>query len=143
MRPSEFFALVPEVDPALLKLPEANVDDDERARAIVDALSAAAEADFEALTGLRGPPTLPATPEERRLRAAYLCLLTAAALRFKKTQTALDAVRVHNPDVQQNVAFNLDLVRVIGRAERGTVQRARKILRGDGWLGRLVHHAQP
>ena len=45
----------------------------------------------------------------------------------------------HNPDVQQNVAFNLDLVRVIGRAERGTLQRARKLWRGEGtWFEALV-----
>ena len=143
MKPSEFFALVPEVDPALLKLPEVNTDENSDAVRLVDALSATALVDYEMLTGRNTYPANPQTPAERRLRDVYVTFLAAAALRFQKYQTALDAKRVHNPDVPQNIAFNLDLVRVIGRAERGALQRARKIFNGDDWLGELVSHAQP
>lgn len=143
MLPSEFFEAVPDVTPALLGLREVNIDDDERAEQVVNALVAAALVDYEGLTGSETPPSTPATPTERRQWQAYLGLLQAASLRFQKYQTALNAVKVHNPDVLQNVAFNLDLVRVIGRAERAALQRARKTLRGDGWVRELVTgHAQ-
>ena len=139
MRPSEFFALVPELTPDLLDVPEVGLDDNEQAQRIVDALVDTALLDFELLTGQREWYAAPATLTERRAHAAFLCLLTAAALRNRKVWVAMNAEKVHNPDVQQNVAFNLDLVRVIGRAERGTLQRARKLWRGEGtWFESLV-----
>ena len=139
MKPSVFFTLVPEVTAGVFKLPEVNVDANENAVRLVDALVRAALVDYRELTGRTEPPDVLGTPpgEERALEV-FLCFLRASALRARKVQVALDAVKMHNPDVQQNPAFNLDLVRVIGRAERGTLQRARKLWRGDGWLTRLV-----
>ena len=141
MLPSEFFELIPEVTPALLGLREADVDDSDEALALITGLVGAAEVDYEVITGTTVWPQTPTTARDRQHRAAFLTLLTAAALRLKKYQAGLDAVEIHNPDVQQNVAFNLDIVRVIGRAERGAMQRARNLIRGGGWLGKLVGSA--
>ena len=139
VKPSVFFTLVPEVTAGVFKLPEVNVDANENAVRLVDALVRAALVDYRELTGRAEPPDVQGTPRgEERALEVFLCFLRASALRARKVQVALDAVKMHNPDVQQNPAFNLDLVRVIGRAERGTLQRARKLWRGDGWLTRLV-----
>lgn len=141
MKPSEFFNLTG-FDPARLSLPEVDTDENPQAVRLVSALVKSALLDYELLTGLVEWPAAPANQQERKAQAVFLYFLTAAVLRYQKNQMALDAKRVHNPDVQQNVAFNLDLVRVVGRAMRGEKQEARKIWRGDGWLDKLVTHAQ-
>lgn len=139
MLPSEFFGLTPELAPDLLGLPEVGLDDSEEAQRIVNALVDTVLLDFELLTGQREWYPVPSNLTERRAHAVFVCLLTAAALRSRKVWVAMNAEKVHNPDVQQNVAFNIDLVRVIGRAERGTMQRARKLWRGEGtWFNSLV-----
>lgn len=138
MKPSEFFCTIKALEPADLDLPMKAIDGHERAVMVVESLQQAALVDFEMLTGLTDWPREPQTPLERRHRQAFLLLLEAAALRLKKVRTAIKAPEVHNPDVLQNSAFNLDIVRVIGRAERGVVQSARKIIHGHMWLANLV-----
>lgn len=143
MLPSEFFALLPGVSPAVLNLPEVEMDERDEAVNAVKAIEGAALVDWAELTGLDTWPREGDTAQDRLHREVFLSLLMGAALRYRKYQTGLDAVKMHNPDVPQNVAFNLDLVRVIGRAERSAMQRARKLLRGNRWLTRLVSgHAQ-
>lgn len=131
MLPSDLLALIPDIGGARLGIPDVNPDDSERAEQITDALVQAATADLELITG-RDWPDLPTAGRERE---ALACLLTAAALRFIKRRTAADAASLHNPDAPQGT-FQLDLVRVIGRAERADVQRARRLL-GGNWLAQL------
>lgn len=141
MLPSEFFALVPEFEPSKLGLPDVGLDEDERAIALVLALQEAARLDYELLTGQREVPATPTTQQERKLREVFRLFLVAAVQRAKKQEMSLNVVKIHNPDIVQNTAFNLDLLRVIGRAERGTRQEARKLWRGGSWLTRLVGRA--
>ncbi|AWT34576.1 hypothetical protein DM785_02665 [Deinococcus actinosclerus] len=131
MLPSELLALIPDIGGARLGIPDVNADTNDRALLLTGALVQAATVDMETLTGQ--PWTdVGATARERE---AFACLLSAAALRFIKRRTAADAASLHNPDAPQGT-FPLDLVRVIGRAERADVQRARRLL-GGNWLAQL------
>lgn len=131
MLPSELLALIPEIGGARLGIPDVNPDDSDRARQITAAVVQAATADMEVITG----EPLVTIPIAGREGEAFACLLTAAALRLIKRRTAADAASLHNPDAPQGT-FPLDLVRVIGRAERADVQRARRLL-GGNWLAQL------
>ncbi len=135
MDPSEFFELLPDIKPELLKLP-VNADDDDRAVALVDGIVRAALVDFAEITG--GAPVQPDAADVRGTEA-FVSLLSAATLRMQARATAADAAALHNPDVgPQSSPVTLDLVRVIGRASRADLQRARRLLRGGRWLGDLV-----
>lgn len=151
MRPSEFFAAVPfkpeqlgiyvEPDPTTGQVTPEALDADAFAQTLTASFVEAARVDYEELTGRSEIPVATDTAENRKLLAVFRLYLVAAVQRTKKEQMSLDVVKIHNPDVQQNVAFNLDLVRVIGRAERGTRQAARKLYRGSTWLNKLVGRA--